>query len=105
MDIFNKYPDYFANLENLPWVLYPSPRHFGNVQEPVCPAQVNKCTEIRYILYRAFQDIANIDPLKQGFLQLCLLSKQTLLPVPNNPSPAGVEFCNHKFDFLVFVLS
>ena len=61
-----------ANLEYLLRALNSAPGHFGNMKQSVSSAQINKCSEIRYIFNGSFHSLANSDSLKEGFLHLSL---------------------------------
>ena len=68
VDIFDQNFDRLADFEDLLRVFYSSPGHLGDMQQTICSAQIDECTEICNILNNTVYNIANCDLLKQSFL-------------------------------------
>lgn len=74
------------------------------MKQSVCSAQIDKCTEIGYVLNNAFYDVAFFDLLEEFLLQFSLLSYDELLTIADVSSSLGIVLADHEFDLLSGIL-
>ena len=93
----------FADLKIVSRILQPSPRHVGNMEQAVDPADINKSTVLGKILDRAFDDVADIDLVqRRGFLFVhCDVGDD--LARQNDVVAASAELDDLRFDILADV--
>ena len=75
------------------------------MQQTVCSAQVDECTEVCNVFDNAFYYITNVDSCKEFFLHFCFLCNQQLFTVADDSSSAWIELADHKLDFLTCIFA
>ena len=74
------------------------------MKKSVYSAEIDKCTEICYVLNCSFDHITDFKFSEEFFLLFCSFSNKKLSSVTDDTVSSWIEFADNKFDFLIFVL-
>src|ERR1051325_8933072 len=90
--------DLLIDFEYVAGMIDPAPRHIGDVQPPVDPAQIDERAKVRDVLDRAFANFTDLQTIQRPALLFFALLLDELAARNDNVPTLFVDLQNHRVD-------